>query len=210
VPGGTGCDLAKSLGIPPRDLQACCRIILEGHTRAIDVGRIEGRHFLNIAGFGYDVAVLEDSWNVAYLEGSLLYVYCALRQLGSFRGFGIEGEVDGRPIGRQDMLMVIVANARVFGGGFKVAPDADLADGRLDAWSFGNMGLAGRVSALVRLLFGRHASHPRVTRVRAERLVYRFEAPPRYETDGEWNQAQGNELVIETLPGALRVLVPRP
>ena len=40
-----------------------------GATRTIDVGRIEDKHFLNIAGFGYDVAVLEDSWNVGYLEG---------------------------------------------------------------------------------------------------------------------------------------------
>ena len=63
-PGGTGCDLAKSLGIPARTWAAACRVVLDGHTRTIDVGRIEGQHFLNIAGFGYDVAVLEDSWNV--------------------------------------------------------------------------------------------------------------------------------------------------
>jgi diacylglycerol kinase (ATP) len=209
VPGGTGCDLAKSLGIPARDVHGCCRIILEGATRAIDVGRLEDRHFLNIAGFGYDVAVLEDSWNVAYLEGSLLYLYCALRQLGSYRGFGVETEVDGQAAGRREMLMVIVANARVFGGGFKVAPWAELDDGRLDALSFGNMGFGGRVSALVRLLLGTHTAHPRVSRVAAERLVYRFDAPPTYETDGEWNQARGTELLIEAVPRALRVRVPR-
>jgi diacylglycerol kinase (ATP) len=208
VPGGTGCDLAKSLGIPPRDVHECCRIILDGATRTIDVGKVEDKHFLNIAGFGYDVAVLEDSWNVSYLEGSLLYLYCALRQLGSYRGFAVEAEVDGRSLGRQEMLMVIVANARIFGGGFKVAPWADLGDGRLDALSFSNMGFAGRVSALVRLLLGNHASHPQVSRVAAERLVYRFDRPPTYETDGEWNQARGTELVIEAVPRALRVRVP--
>jgi diacylglycerol kinase (ATP) len=210
VPGGTGCDLAKSLGVPSRDVHACCRIVRDGFTRTIDVGRIEDRYFLNVAGFGYDVAVLEDSWNVAYLEGSLLYLYCALRQLGSYRGFRLAGEADGRAFGPQDMLMVIVANARVFGGGFRVAPAADLEDGRLDVWTFGNMGFGGRVSALVRLLLGRHASHPRVGHVQAARLVYRFAAPPSYETDGEWNQARGLELIVESVPKALRVLVPRP
>ena len=45
--------------------------------------------------------------------------------------------------------MLIVANARVFGGGFKVAPHADVADGKLEAVAFANMGLSGRVSALV-------------------------------------------------------------
>jgi diacylglycerol kinase (ATP) len=208
VPAGTGCDLAKSLGIPPRDIHACCRIIRDGAVRAIDVGRVEQRFFLNIAGFGYDVAVLEDSWNVGYLEGSLLYLYCALRQLGSYRGFAVEAEADGRALGRREMLMVIVANARIFGGGFKVAPWADLEDGRLDVLAFENMGLGGRISALVRLLLGTHASHPRVSRLSAERLAFRFQSPPTYETDGEWNQARGNELLIESVPRALRVRVP--
>jgi len=208
VPGGTGCDLAKTLGIPPRDVGACCRIVLAGETRTIDVGRIEDKHFLNIAGFGYDVAVLEDSWSVGYLEGGALYLYCALRQLASYRGFSLEGEVDGHPLGKRDMLMVIVANARVFGGGFRVAPHADLEDGKLEAVAFANMGLAGRVSALVGLLRGTHLKHPRVTAVTASRLVYRFAAPPAYETDGEWNQARAADVVVEAVPKALRVLVP--
>jgi diacylglycerol kinase (ATP) len=210
VPGGTGCDLAKTLGIPPRDPGACCRIVLGGAFRTIDVGRVEDRHFLNIAGFGYDVAVLQDSWNVAYLEGSALYLYCALRQLRSYGGFPLEMEVDGRLLGKRDMLMVIVANARVFGGGFLVAPHADVEDGRLEAVAFGNMGFPARVSALVRLLRGTHLNHPRVQAVSASRLVYRFAAPPAYETDGEWNQARTAELVIEAVPRALRVLVPAP
>jgi len=208
VPGGTGCDLAKTLGVPLRDVHACCRIVLQGRRRVIDVGRVEGKHFLNIAGFGYDVAVLEDSWTVGYLEGSALYLYCALRQLHSYRGFDLESEADGRALGRRAMLMVIVANARIFGGGFKVAPLADVEDGLLDAVAFANMRLAGRVSALVGLLRGTHQRHPQVSSLRAARLVYRFETPPSYETDGEWNRAQSNELVIESVPKALQVLVP--
>jgi diacylglycerol kinase family enzyme len=186
----------------------CCRIALGEATRTIDVGRIEDRHFLNIAGFGYDVAVLEDSWNVAYLEGGALYLYCALRQLGSYRGFSLEGEVDGRPLAKADMLMVIVANARVFGGGFRIAPHADLEDGKLEAVAFANMGFGGRVSALVRLLFGTHLRHSRVRADTASRLVYRFAAPPAYETDGEWSKARSAEVVVEAVPKALRVLVP--
>ncbi len=208
VPTGTGCDLAKTLGIPARGVEAWCRIVLEGKTRTIDVGRIEGKYFLNIAGFGYDVAVLEQSWRVASLEGGALYLYCALRQLRSYRGFELETELDGRALGTREMLMVIVANARVFGGGFKVAPRADLEDGRLDAVSFANMGLGARTRALLKLLRGTHESHPGVKSETAARLVYRFKQPPTYETDGEWNQARSTELVIEAVPRALRVLVP--
>lgn len=208
VPGGTGCDLAKTLGIPPRDVAACCRIVLDGHRKSIDVGKVEERHFLNVAGFGYDVAVLEDSWSVSYLEGSALYVYCALRQLRSFGGMKLAAEADGRAVGEREMLMLIVANARVFGGGFRIAPAADPADGKLDVVAFGNMGLGARLGVMLRLLRGRHLGHPRVEAVSTSRLVCRFETPPSYETDGEWNRARSSELVIEAVPRALSVLVP--
>jgi diacylglycerol kinase (ATP) len=208
VPGGTGCDLAKSLGIPPRDVAACGRIVLGGHTRTIDVGRVEDRYFLNIVGFGYDVAVLEDSWTVSYLEGELLYLYCALRQLHSFPGFPVEMGIDGRPPDRREMLMLIVANARIFGGGFKIAPSADLGDGRLDVVAFRNMGLAARIGILMKLLRGTHAGSPHVAASSASSLTLRFAAPPSYETDGEWNRAKSAEVRVESVPAALRVLVP--
>ena len=208
VPGGTGCDLAKTLGIPPRDVAACCRIVLNGHSRAIDVGKVEDRHFLNIVGFGYDVAVLEDSWNVSYLEGSALYLYCAVKQLGSYRGFRVRIEADGQAVREREMMMLIVANARIFGGGFKIAPQADPADGKLDAVAFDNMGLGGRVEAMVRLLLGTHGAHSKVETFTTARLVCRFDEPPTYETDGEWNRARSAELVIEARPRALSVLVP--
>src|SRR6185295_13920610 len=89
VPAGTGCDLAKSLGIPPRDLAGCARIIRDARTRTIDVGRVESRYFLNVVGFGFDIAVIEDSWKPRPLPGSLVYLYCALRQIYAFRGFAV-------------------------------------------------------------------------------------------------------------------------
>ena len=161
VPGGTGCDLAKSLGIPPRDVHACCRIILDGATRAIDVGRIEDRHFLNIAGFGYDVAVLEDSWSVSYLEGSLLYLYCALRQLGSYRASRWRPRPTGRSLGPPGDAHGHRGQRRRSSAAASRWPRGRIwRTARLDAVSFANMGFGGRASALVRLLLGRHAVSP--------------------------------------------------
>lgn len=208
VAGGTGCDLAKSLGIPAKDVRACARIVRQGRTQRIDVGRIEGRHFLNIAGFGYDIAVIEDSWKVRWLSGDLVYLYCALRQLRRFPGFPVEIEADGRALGRRELLMLIVANARVFGGGFKIAPRAALDDGQLEGMVFANMGLPRRLAILLRLMRGSHEASAEVTAWRAARFQLRFAAPPAYETDGEWNQARSAELTIEVVPRALALRVP--
>lgn len=210
IPGGTGCDLGKSLGIPPKDIEACARVIRGGITRAIDVGRIEGRYFLNVLGFGFDIAVLEDSWTVHWLTGELLYVYCALRQLHAFPGFSVEMAVDGGPAEKRDLMMLVLANGRIFGGGFKIAPAAELGDGRLDAMAFGNMGLTRRLPLMLRLLRGSHQAAPEVTWTPGRSFRLRFPSPPAYETDGEWNRAQSAELEVETLPGALQVLVPAP
>lgn len=207
VPGGTGCDLAKSLDIPHR-VDACARVILGGQTRQVDAGRIDDRYFLNIAGFGYDVAVLEDSWSVRHLRGELLYLYCALRQLRSFPGFRLQIEADARPPAQRDLLMFIVANARVFGGGFRIAPWADMSDGRLEGVAFGNMGVWRRLSVITQLLMGTHRTSDRVEVMSAGRYRLRFDAPPAYEADGEWYRAASSEVNIEVLPSALSVLVP--
>ena len=209
VPAGTGCDLAKSLGVPAKDVAACARIARDGHTTRIDAGRIEGRHFLNVVGFGFDIAVIEDSWTVKYLGGDLLYLYCALRQLHRFPGFPVALSTNGNAPDRRQMLMLVIANARVFGGGFKIAPDADLADGRLDAVAFANMPLSRRLPLMGRLLRGTHRSAAEVTTARAPRFDLAFDAPPAYETDGEWRRAASATLTVEAVPGALRVLTPR-
>ena len=133
-----------------------CRVILGGHTRTIDAGRIEGKLFLNIAGFGFDIAVIEDSLKVRWSAARGFYLYCALRQLHRFPGFGVEMGASGTAGVRREHLMLIIANARVFGGGFRVAPRADLEDGQLDAFGFLNMGLGRRLSIMGRLL-PRHA-----------------------------------------------------
>jgi diacylglycerol kinase (ATP) len=207
VAGGTGCDLAKSLAIPP-DVEGAAAVIRGGRTRAIDVGRIEGRHFLNVAGFGFDIAVIEDSWRAPRLPGGLVYVYCALRQIYRFPGFPVEMATDGQPPRREDMLMLVIANGRVFGGGFQIAPGADLGDGALDAVAFGNMPARRRLPLMARLLRGTHGRAPEVKTARAPRFRLSFEAPPAYETDGEWNRARSADLEVSCVPGALRVLVP--
>jgi len=185
------------------------RIVRDGHTTTIDAGRIEGRHFLNVVGFGFDIAVIEDSWTVKYLGGDLLYLYCALRQLHRFPGFPVSMAADGGAPERREMLMLVIANARVFGGGFRIAPDADLSDGRLDAVSFANMPLARRLPLMGKLLRGTHRDAPEVATARSPRFALRFDAPPAYETDGEWRRAAAAELTVESVPGALRVLTPR-
>ena len=208
IPGGTGCDLARSLGIPQSDVKSCAAIVGRGVLRTIDVGVVEGRHFLNIAGFGFDIAVLQHSQRVKWLRGEPLYLYCALRQMKAYPGFQMESTLDGStgPSGRH--MMVIVANAMRFGGGFPVAPNALLDDGELEVVTFGDLRFWERLRAMAALMKGCHNALPGIATRRAQQAVLKFQAPPAFETDGEWRQAAHATVTIGVLPRALSVIVP--
>ena len=94
VAAGTGNDFAKTAGSPATDIEATARLVAEGTETRVDVGRIEEHFFLNIAGFGFDVAVLEDILKIRWVRGEALYLYSALRQLASYKGVDIGKDVD--------------------------------------------------------------------------------------------------------------------
>ncbi len=208
IPGGTGSDLARTLGVPFGNLDGCVRIIRQGRTRAIDVGLVDGRPFFNVAGFGFDIAVIEDSRRKRFWRGHLVYLLSALRQLRSYKGFDLRMTAAGRDLGSRPSLMLIVANARHFGGVFRIAPEADPADGLLDAVHFGNGNLRRRLAVMKALIAGTHRRAPEVTMVRAGTLTLSFAAPPAFEVDGEWIQSENKDIEITVAPGALPVLAP--
>jgi diacylglycerol kinase (ATP) len=204
---GTGNDFAKTVGAPAGDLAATARLAVEGPDTRIDVGRVENRHFLNIAGFGFDIAVLEDCARITWLRGGALYQVSALRQLFGYRGIEIDvGSARARGPARH--LMLIVANAKHFGGSFHIAPQAELADGLLDAVSILDGPPLARLRLFVAASRGTHTSDARVVVEQAPRFTLRFPAPPAYETDGEYRRAASAELEITCVPRALRVVTP--
>jgi len=207
---GTGNDFAKTVGAPAFDLAATARLAVEGPDRRVDVGRIEGRHFLNIAGFGFDIAVLEDCARLTWLKGAALYPVSALRQLFGYPGVEI---AIGSPRARRDParhMMLIVANARHFGGSFHIAPRAELADGMLDAIAILDGPPLARLGLFAAVMRGTHLTDRRVVAEQADRFTLRFAAPPAYETDGEYRRARSAELEIACVPRALRVVVGPP
>lgn len=204
---GTGNDFAKTLGVPAGDIAATARLAVEGPDARIDVGRIEDRHFLNIAGFGFDIAVLEDCARITWMKGGNLYLVSALRQLFGYPGIEIDVASPHGRRGASRHLMLIVANAKHFGGSFHIAPAADLMDGRLDAISILDAPPLGRMGLFVHATRGTHTGRPRVVTEQADRFTLRFPAPPAYETDGEYRRAESAELEITCVPRALRVVV---
>lgn len=205
---GTGNDFAKTVAAPARDFSATARLAIDGRDTAVDVGRIEDKHFLNVSGFGFDIAVLEDIERISWLQGDMLYLYSALRQLFSYGGVHV-GIVS--PKKRRDSrrhLMLIVANARNFGGSFKIAPAASVTDGKLDAISIHDAAPLARMRLFAAATKGTHVMAPEVFVEQAPSFTLEFKEPPAYETDGEYHRGQAAVIQVDCIPAALRVVTP--
>jgi diacylglycerol kinase (ATP) len=203
--GGTGNDFTKSLDLPADDVQAMARLAAEGVDRAVDMARVGERLVLNAAGFGFDAAVLATMERTPWLSGAALYHAAALRELFRFRGIPIA--VEGAPPAPH--LMLVVANGRVFGGTFRIAPAADPTDGALDVVSIAPAGPARRAQLFAAAHGGEHVRYPEVRVVRARALTLRFPEAPLYDADGELVQAEAATVAVECVPGALRVVSDR-
>jgi diacylglycerol kinase (ATP) len=210
VAAGTGNDFAKTVGAPASDLAATARMVAEGREARVDVGRIEDHYFLNICGFGFDIAVLEDIPRLPWLRGDAVYVVSALRQIVGYGGVDIDITSPAGRRGRTRHLMLVIANARNFGGAFRIAPDASLTDGALDAISIHDASAWRRLRLFGAAGKGGHIGQPEVRTEQAPRFVVHFDTPPAYETDGEYRRASSADIEVLCLPGALRVVTSAP
>jgi diacylglycerol kinase (ATP) len=207
LPVGTGNDFGKSIGVRHENAEAVVRAIADRVTRTVDVGRIGRRHFLNVVGLGFDIAVIDDAARTPFLRGDALYRFCALRQLFRFPGLEVSIASGGSPPPRVRILMLTVSNANYFGGAFHIAPGASLTDGRLDLVAIANAPPLARARLFSAVSRGRHEGLPQVKVERAPSFAIHFEGTLRYEADGEV-YASASPLVVQSVPGALRVCTP--
>jgi diacylglycerol kinase (ATP) len=221
LPSGTGNDFGRNLGFNPREPSEAVAALSGGALRSVDVGRVatesaadrtpdlwERRHFLNVAGFGFDVAVIDAAAHARFLRGELLYKVTALQQLFRFDGFACAVKAGDSTPREGRHLMLTVSNGRYFGGGFPIAPDADVSDGRLHACRIEDAGPFARLRLFNLAERGQHVGVERVEVLDAPGFRLTFEAPPRFELDGDVRRSRSETVELEVLPGALSVVAP--
>lgn len=210
---GSGNDFVKSLGTPARDYAAMATLIADGHVRRVDVGTIgEQQLFVNAAGFGFDVAVLERTTRARWLRGDALYVASALAELFRFRGVRarVHGPLPDIAQGVPDRhLLVVAANGQWFGGRFRIAPTAVLDDGALDLVVISDASAWRRARLFAAAPWGRHIGAPEVRTARAATVSIATAEPIGFESDGELCAPVSTTCEIRLLAGALTVIAER-
>jgi len=205
LPCGTGNDFAKTLGVNRFAPEQIADLVALGDAKKIDVGLTDGRYFLNSCGFGFDASVLEATSRVRFLKGDAVYIYSALRQLFTYRGVEVS-VIGARGVSRGSMLMVTVSNGRWLGGAFKIAPQASVLDGKLDACFLGDSNVMQRMKLFLGAMRGTHIGMPSVSAVGIQDLTLTFPSNPLMELDGELRQAQSRTVNVKCVPRTLSVI----
>jgi diacylglycerol kinase (ATP) len=233
IPAGTGNDLARSLGIPVRDPLAAADIVVAGHTRAQDLGRVvtagasddgaddggagpgrnrpDARHgpsgwFSTVLCAGFDSRVAERVNRMTWPHGRLRYDLATIAELRAFRPQRFSLDLDGEEE-NVDGLLVAAGVTNSYGGGLRICEGADPTDGLLDITVVAAVSRRDLVRVFPKLSKGTHLGHPAVTAYRAKRLTLAASDLVAF-ADGERMGAL--PLTVECVPGALTVFAPPP
>lgn len=204
VPGGRGNDLARVLGIPA-DPEAAVATIAAGEVRRIDVGEANGKRFLGVASVGFDSVANQLANETKWLRGNLVYAYAGVRTLVGWKPARFSVRV-GEESRRFSGYSVSVANSGAFGGGMRIAPDADLADGEFDVIVVGEVGRLRFLGNLPKVFKGAHVEEDEVRVFRAPRLELDASRPFPVYADGE--HLTDLPVSLRLLPRALSVIAP--
>jgi YegS/Rv2252/BmrU family lipid kinase len=206
LPLGTANDLARTLAIPT-DPVAAAGVIADGHSHRIDLGRVNGKHFFNVASLGLSVHVARQlGVEVKRRWGVLGYPLTLWRAIGAHRSFRAEIRCDGT-WGRVRAIQISVGNGRHYGGGMTIAADAAIDDGMLDLVVVAPQGALELMMNLPAFRWGWHQRAPRLRHSRCREVEIRTVRSLPINTDGEVTTRTPATFVVA--PRAIAVYVPQ-
>jgi diacylglycerol kinase (ATP) len=205
VPAGTGNDLARALGIPADPVaaaRAAATDLADDRTTAVDAGRVGQRWWATVLCCGFDSAVSDRANRLRWPRGRRRYDVAILAELARLRSHEITMVLDGVE-STVPATLIAVGNTSWYGGGLRVCPAADPADGLFDVTVVGPMSRRELISTRPRLTAGTHVEHPAVTVHRAARVGL---ASPGVTAWADGEPVAPLPVTAECVAGALHVV----
>ena len=208
LPGGTGNLLATNFDIPA-DLEGAVEVALEGERVRLDVAALDDDRFVVMGGIGFDAAMLRDADpKLKEQLGAVAYVLSGFRNLRR-RATRFRLRLDDRPPLERTGQGVLIGNLGRLQGGLPVMPDARPDDGLLDVAVLQTRTVLDWLALAARVLLRRRHKDPQLELFTARRVEVGCDRPQPVERDGDPLETPRDHLVVEVVPAALTLCVPR-
>lgn len=210
IPTGSASDFMGNVGIP-KSLDEACHLLAKSQTRIVDLGVItipggKRRYFDNQLGIGFDAVVTVEAQKFRWLRGMALYFPVVLKTIFlTNKATNVTLEYDGKKI-EFPTLQISVANGSREGGGFYLAPDAQLDDGYFDICVVRKIGKLQMLRLIPSFMNGTHVKHEATTMLRAKKVTITSEDDLIAHYDGEILCTKGHKIEAEILSKKLKVL----
>jgi diacylglycerol kinase (ATP) len=209
LPGGSANLMSVELGIP-KELEKAAQIAAdpESPTRQVDVGLLGENYFLLRVGMGFaarKVAYADRSLKNRF--GVLAYSAAAVKSIKDTKSAHYRITLDGKQV-ETDGVTCLIDNAGNMGiQGFQPAKDIRVDDGLLDVLLLGSKGVGNLVTSGAALLDA-NKSELLIEHWQARQITIEVDPPQPVQVDGE--MVGDTPVSAELLPGALKVIVPKP
>ncbi|HUR81924.1 MAG TPA: diacylglycerol kinase family protein [Thermoanaerobaculia bacterium] len=210
IPVGSVNHLARDLQVPIGDWRAAFEIAIRGEVRQIDVGRANGRYFINSVMAGLYTTVNEYRERFRSINSRwAAYAKAARLALHHFPHVSLVVEHDGRVETFRTQMFVVAVNAYDLSQVGMVAPKTTLHDGRLSIYSLSVMNRFQFVTAAAKYFRGRIGDEPGFRAIRTAQLrVDTGKRRLRISLDGELIDVQ-TPLQIAAVASGLLVRAPQ-
>lgn len=149
LPTGSGNGLARHLNLSLK-LKKAIKNLNKASRSTIDTVKIDNRHFIGVAGFGFD-ALVAAKFDQYHTRGFLSYAKLVIKEFRNFKGISIRVNNDEY---LDNLLFCTFANASQFGNGFIISPKSDIKDGSFEIICIKNPSFFGFIFLLIRSYLG--------------------------------------------------------
>ena len=168
IPVGSGNDFYKNL--------------LNNNANKIDLGMVNDRYFANVASLGLDAEIAKFANEIKgyKIPNEMIYILSIIKNCFAFNGIEVSKENL-----LKKLTMITVCNGKFYGGGFKIAPNADLNDGLFDILEVSRLKKFETVKLLSKLVTGNHLKQKKINFYRADNVKYYSDLTLCCNIDGE-------------------------
>ncbi|QUG42945.1 diacylglycerol kinase [Psychrobacillus sp. INOP01] len=185
IPMGTTNDFARAVHIP-RDIKKAVEIIVKGDTIPVDVGLVNDRYFINIAGGGRITELTyEVPSKLKTMLGQLAYYLKGIEMLPSINATKVRIEYDGE-IFEDEAMMFLVGLTNSVGGFEKLAPNSSINDGLFSLLILKKLNIAEFIRVASLALRGEHLTDPHVIYKKAKHIKVTSDDKVLLNLDGEY------------------------
>ncbi|MCF7808738.1 MAG: diacylglycerol kinase family lipid kinase [Candidatus Marinimicrobia bacterium] len=205
IPIGTGNDFARSCSMIPGDLESAVDVLLAHDVKAIDVGLVNGRRFINVMGMGFEGRANDIGKMLPFLHGTPKYLLAIGGTYLTYRRMPLQIAFNDTKIDEKVFLMSI-GNGWNVGGGLQLTPKAKLDDGTFDICYLQSISRWRILQVFAKLYDGTIDEVEEYESYQTKELHIKSNRPIPAHIDGESFDPIQTEFKVSLLPKAIKII----